>query len=150
VTRGKSILARLFGALFRFPAEAADIPVTVMMTPYNGGERWERDFDGQRFRSFLRQHNDTLTERFGPFTFTLGLQVEGDQLHFPVTAGRIGPIPMPRFALPKSVSREYEDDGRFHFDVALHAPFTGALVVHYKGWLTRRVDLDPPRSSFGN
>ncbi|MCG3268906.1 SDR family oxidoreductase [Yoonia sp. I 8.24] len=137
VTRGKSVLSRLFGALFRFPADAADIPVTVTMTPFNGGERWERDFDGQKFRSYLRQHKDTLTERFGPFTFTLGLHVADGQLHFPVTAGRIGPIPLPGFALPKSVSREYEKDGRFHFDVALHAPFTGAPVVHYRGWLAR-------------
>jgi hypothetical protein len=135
VTRGKSVLARLFGALFRFPADAADIPVTVMMTPFNGGERWDRNFDGQRFRSFLRQRGDTLTERFGPFTFTLGLHVQGDKLHFPVISGFIGPIPLPQFALPKSVSHEYEKDGRFHFDVALHAPFTGAPVVHYRGWL---------------
>ncbi|SFR34724.1 Saccharopine dehydrogenase NADP binding domain-containing protein [Yoonia tamlensis] len=150
VTRGQSRLARIFAAVFRFPEEAKDIPVTVTMTPYNGGEGWERDFDGQRFRSFLRRNGESLTERFGPFTFTLGLHVQDDCLHFPVTKGRFGPIPMPRFALPKSIAREYEKDGRFHFDVALHAPFTGALVVHYKGWLERRVDLDPPLSGFGD
>lgn len=137
VTRGQSTWARLLGALFRFPTDASDIPVSVMMTPYNGGERWERSFDGQKFRSYLRRHKGKMTERFGPFTFTLGLYVDEDHLHFPVMAGRVGPIPLPQFALPKSVSREYEKDGRFHFDVSLMAPFTGAPVVHYQGWLER-------------
>ncbi|WP_394178139.1 DUF4166 domain-containing protein [Yoonia maritima] len=137
VTRGKSVWARLLGTLFRFPPESSDIPVRVMMLPYNGGERWERDFDGQRFTSCLRQHKGQMTERFGPFTFTLGLHVSDDKLHFPVTSGRIGPIPLPRFALPKSVSQEYAKDGRFYFDIALMAPFTRALVVHYRGWLER-------------
>ncbi len=140
VTRGRSLWSRLLAWAVGFPQTTDDIAVTVAMTPGDSDEMWERKFGGQVFRSHLRLKDGCLTERFGPATFTLGLYVEDGQLHFPVTGGRIGPIPLPRFVLPRSVSREYEADGRFHFDVALMAPLTGGLMVHYRGWLVRAMD----------
>lgn len=135
VTRGTSLWSRLIAALFRFPKAVAETPVTVTMTPRPDGEVWVRQFGTSRFRSHLRLNAGRITERFGPFTFDLNLHVADGALHFPVTAGRIGPVPLPRRALPVSVAREYAADGRFRFDVAIHAPLTGALIVHYKGWL---------------
>lgn len=135
VTRGTSPWARLIAALFRFPKAVAETPVTVTMTPRPDGEVWVRQFGTSRFQSHLRLNAGQITERFGPFTFDLNLHVAEDALHFPVTAGRIGPVSLPRRALPVSVAREYAADGRFRFDVAIHAPLTGALIVHYKGWL---------------
>ncbi|KQI72039.1 hypothetical protein AN191_07740 [Loktanella sp. 5RATIMAR09] len=137
VTRGTSLWARMIAFVFRFPPATEDIDVTVTMTPQNGGELWQRQFGTARFWSFLKVQDGQMTERFGPFTFTLGLHVHDDQLRFPVKAGRLGPIPFPRILLPISVAREYEDEGRFHFDVALSAPITGAPMVHYQGWLAR-------------
>ena len=146
VVRGKGLTARIIAALFRFPPATDDIAVQVTMTPEDGGEMWERRFGDRVFRSTLRPWAGRMTERFGPFTFTLDLHVTDGALHFPVIAGRLGWLPLPRFALPRSVAREYVKDGRFRFDVALMAPLTGALVVHYRGWLepARRVDHDPP------
>ncbi|WP_108815232.1 SDR family oxidoreductase [Loktanella sp. Alg231-35] len=137
VTRGASLWSRILADLIGFPKASDDIAVTVTMTPQNGGELWERRFDGKPFRSFLRPKQGEMTERFGPLTFSLGLHVRDGQLHFPVKSGRLGPLPLPRVLLPQSVAREYEADGRFHFDVALLAPFTGASMVHYQGWLMR-------------
>ncbi|EBA12583.1 SDR family oxidoreductase [Roseobacter sp. CCS2] len=135
VTRGPSLWARLIAGVFGFPPASDDTHVTVTMTPQDGGELWERQFGDKRFWSFLKMKDGHMTERFGPFTFTLGLHVADGQLHFPVTSGRFGPIPFPRVLLPVSTAHEYEADGRFHFDVALKAPLTGALMVHYQGWL---------------
>jgi predicted DCC family thiol-disulfide oxidoreductase YuxK len=42
---------------------------------------------------------------------------------------------MPRALLPVSETREYEEDGQFHFDVALKAPLGMGLMVRYKGRL---------------
>jgi hypothetical protein len=137
VTRGGSALSRLIGALFRFPQATDDISVQVTMTPMNEGEVWERRFGEQVFRSELHRNDADMTERFGPFTFTLGLHVREGQLHFPVRSGRLGPLRLPKWLLPQSIAHEYEADGKFHFDVALKAPLTGALIVHYKGSLTR-------------
>lgn len=135
VAHGTSLWARLIAALFRFPKAVEKTPVTVTMTPVQDGEVWVRQFGTSQFHSHLRLTAGRITERFGPFTFDLDLHVAEGALHFPVTAGRIGPLPLPRRALPVSVAREYAADGRFRFDVAIHAPLTGALIVHYKGWL---------------
>lgn len=137
VTRGRSLWARLIAGVFGFPPAADDTPVTVTMTPQDGGELWERQFGTKRFWSFLKVKDGQMTERFGPLTFTLGLHVADGQLHFPVRSGRIGPVLFPRLLLPVSIAREYQAAGRFHFDVALKAPLTGALMVHYQGWLER-------------
>ena len=32
------------------------------------------------------------------------------------------------------MAREYEADGRFHFDVPITLPLVG-LLIHYRGWL---------------
>jgi hypothetical protein len=84
-----------------------------------------------------------MTEGFGPFTFRLALTARDGALHYPVTAGRLGPIALPRWLLPGSEAREYVEDGRFHFDVRLTAPLTGALMVHYRGYLTPALTEDP-------
>ncbi len=137
VTRGRSVWARMIASVVGFPRETDDIAVSVRMTPMAGAEIWDRHFGGQVFRSTLRQTGGAMTERFGPLTFTLGLHIADGALHFPVRSGRIGPIPLPRFLLPVSEAREVVQDGRFRFDVALKAPLTGAMMVHYQGWLVR-------------
>ncbi len=135
VARGTSLLSRLIGALFGFPKATDDIAVTVTMTPDGAGEVWERQFGDKVFRSVLRQQDGKMTERFGPFTFVLGLHVRDGTLQFPVLSGRLGPVSLPQFLLPQSIAHEYAEDGTFHFDVALKAPLTGALIVHYRGTL---------------
>ena len=135
VTRGASLWARILAGLFGFPPAAQDVDVTVQMTPKDGGELWERRFAGKPFWSFLKVKDGVMTERFGPLTFTIGLHVRDGRLFYPVLAGRAGPIPLPKWVLPISIAREFAQDGKFHFDVALRAPVTGALMVHYQGWL---------------
>ncbi|WP_375255674.1 DUF4166 domain-containing protein [Yoonia sp.] len=135
VIRGTSLWSRALATAFGFPPAAEKVSVTVSMSAQDGGELWERRFGDKRFRSFLKVTNGVMTERFAPFTFTLRLRVENAELLYPVTAGRLGPIRLPEWLLPLSIAREYESEGKFHFDVELRAPLTGALMVHYQGWL---------------
>lgn len=141
VMRGRTLWARLIAAVFGFPPASDDVPVVVVMSPENGGELWQRRFDGKPFRSFLKVEKGRMTERFGPLTFTLDLHVADGRLHYPVIAGRCGPVPLPRWMLPVSIASEYAAEGRFHFDVQLRAPLTGGLMVHYQGWLERASGL---------
>lgn len=134
VTRGTGWMAHTIARAFRFPAAAADVPVTVVKTPVEGGEVWERRFGGQHFHSHLRIRSGELTERFGSFTFAISLEVRDGALHWPVARGWCLGLPLPRWLLPVSVAREYAEGGLFRFDVALHAPFVG-LIVRYRGWL---------------
>jgi hypothetical protein len=144
VTRGTSMWSRFLAHIFGFPPVAKDVAVSVKMTAQNGGELWERRFSGKLLRSFLKVKDRAMTESFGPFTFTLGLHVQDGALFYPVVSGKFGPVPLPKLFLPQSIAREYEADGRFHFDVQLRAPLTGGLMVHYQGWLR------PERSCLGD
>ena len=137
VERGNGILARLVGLVFGFPNASDAVEVTVRMVPANDCEHWERRFDKSVFRSVLRCTSNGMTERFWPFTFLLDLQVEDGELHYPVKSGRIGFIPLPRWALPVSRAKEFGHEGRFNFDVALFAPLTWRLLMRYRGWLQK-------------
>lgn len=143
VTRGTDLWSRLLATLFRFPPASEDTPVEVTKTVTAKGETWSRRFGARSFRSYLAATPHGMTERFGPFTFRLRLSVRNGALHYPVTAGRLGPVPMPRWLLPSSDAREYEENGRFRFDVRLLAPLTGALMVHYRGHLDPTPTEDP-------
>ena len=145
VQRGTGLWSRLLCALFRFPPASADVAVEVTKTVTPRGEIWQRRFGDRCFRSHLSATSGRLQERFGPFTFTIGLQVRDGALHYPVTAGRLGPVPLPRWMLPVSVAREHVSDGRFRFDVELLAPLTKRRMVRYRGWLRAKPPGDPSR-----
>lgn len=141
VGRGSSPFARLIAAVFRFPVATPDVAVTVTKTRTDSGESgcgeiWERCFGGRRFRSHLTEQAGRMSERFGPFVFTLDVMVRDGELHYPVASGRVFGLPIPRALLPVSRAREFEHDGMFHFDVSMYTPF-GGLIVRYRGCLRR-------------
>lgn len=135
VTRGTGMLSRLIGRAMGFPRAAAQVPVSVWMREEDGVETWRRDFGGTCFESRLAQRGSLLVERFGAISFAIKLKREPDGLSMHFERWWIGPLPMPRFLLPRGAAREYETDGRFHFDVPVALPLIGP-VIHYKGWLT--------------
>lgn len=145
VTRGTSLLARLAALVFRFPKPGSDVPLTITKTRTGDGETWERNFAGRRFRSYLTPAKPGhYRERFGPFNYEQELPVKDGSMKLPVRRGWFLGIPLPGFLLPGSDSREFAENGRFHFDVGLSAPFTGALIVRYRG--TVSPDADDLRS----
>lgn len=135
VERGSTLWSRFLGWAFRFPqaSEKTTVEVTKTITPK--GETWVRRFGESQFFSKLAATPKGMTERFGPFTFSIGLSVKDGALHYPVRSGRLWFIPIPNICLPISETREYVSDGVFCFDVKLLSPFARKLVVHYKGWL---------------
>ena len=143
VLRGGGFWPRLLCAVFRFPPAQPDVAVAVTKTVTPHGETWERQFGQHRFKSHLSVKSGKLLEAFWPFSFVIGLQLRGGALHYPVTAGRIGPIPLPRWLLPTSEAREFVSGGVFHFDVALLAPITKGLMVRYSGSLIAKERGDP-------
>lgn len=125
--------ARLFG----FPRKAADAPVRVtkrLISP--GREIWEREIGGSRFRSEIAYAGPSrVTERFGPFTFTLALLASDERLIMSISEWRMGWLPLPAFLAPRSVASEsVSDNEAFMFDVPIAAPLLGRLT-RYKGEL---------------
>lgn len=137
VTRGRGLYPDLIARVFGFPPAADDVPVEVLKHRRGPREVWDRRIGQACFRSVLRLERGEMTERFGAFTFTIGLEVKDGQLHYPVTGGRLGPIPLPRLFWPRSVAVETQapGGGAFRFDVALYAPLTGQFIVRYEGEL---------------
>lgn len=141
VTGAKTLLGRIAARMIGFPKTLEDIDVTVEIDANKDCEKWQRDFGGQRFHSVLSQRGARVTERFGPFSFTLDLKPEGDKLYYHVLRGRFLGVPMPRFLTPISDSHEgIDEEGRFTFDVKLSLPMIG-LVAHYRGWLEQEAPL---------
>ncbi len=135
VTRGKSAMARLAAWFFGFPAAADQIPLTITKTRTETGETWTRNFGGRVFESHLTPAPGSYRcrERFWLFNYEQDLPVQDGCLHLPVHRGWFLGVPLPRFLLPRSESREYAKDGVFHFDVSLIAPLGAGLIVRYRG-----------------
>ncbi len=139
VERGSSLIARVAAALFGFPPAGVNVPLVVTKTRTQRGEIWERNFGGRVFRSYLTPSARPYhyKERFWAFTYEQELPIVDGAMYLPVKRGWfLGCIPLPKLFLPGSVSKEFEIDGQFHFDVGLMAPFTGDLIVRYSGSVT--------------
>lgn len=140
VERGTGFLSRCAGWMAGFPPASDSVPVEVEMTRTANGEVWQRQFGPKSFRSVLSRDRlrkkTVLAERFGWMSFLIDLGVEGQELQFPVIAGRLLGIPLPTFLLPRSETREFADArGNACFDVRITAPFCG-LIAHYQGQLS--------------
>lgn len=133
VTRGRNPLARLVCRLVRFPP-AGPHPVHVHFTEAGGVETWTRRFSNHRFHSRLCQHGRLAVERFGPISFGFALPSDSAGLKMQLRRWWLGPIPLPMALAPDCEAREWEEDGRFWFDVPVALPLIG-LLVHYRGWL---------------
>lgn len=138
VRRGSGIMARIVGAIFGFPKAASKVPVTVILSPEEGAERWSRNFDGKVFSSVQSRgtgrNEGLLMERFGVASFALAIVVKDGRLGLVPHRWSLLGIPMPRFLLPTGLSFETEESGEFCFDVEISAPLVG-LIVAYKGTL---------------
>ena len=140
---GRNPLARLMAFIVGVKIKAGeDIPLTVTFTKDEQGERWTRNFGGQKFHSHFslgRGRNTHLAvERFGLFKIGLALVTTQDKndlkLHYiPRRCTFLG-VPVPKFLIPKGKSYEMEKDGKFHFNVTIKLPILG-LMAAYKGWL---------------
>lgn len=137
IRRGSSLLARIAASFFGFPDAGTDVPLRLTKTRSGQHEVWERDFDGRILRSHFAPAPGRYRyrERFWWLSFELDLPVENGEMRLPVRRGWFLGVPVPRALLPVSDSREFARHGRFHFDIALNAPFGAGLIVHYRGSL---------------
>lgn len=134
VRRGAG-LAWLVGRVMGFPPSGS-YPLRVAFAARGGKERWTRDFGGHAFSSELGQAGQGVAERFGPLRFAFDLPSDGDGLRMVLRRWSAFGVPMPRLLGPRIAAREWQEDGRFRFEVRVALPLLGE-VVHYAGWLER-------------
>jgi len=133
VTGGKNPLAKLAAKIFGFPS-AGQHDLHVHIAADDKGETWVRSFSGKKFSSRLEKSGRHLIESFGPFQFRFDLPGTDKGLRMEMTGWKFWFVPLPLFLAPKSLASEWDEDGRFHFDVPIALPIIG-LMVHYRGWL---------------
>ena len=134
IERGSGFLAGVLAAATFLPPSGANIDTEVEIAVSPDGERWTRNFGGRRMRSQLWSADGLLCERLGLATFGFGLSVENGVLFWRLHRVSSLGIPLPVKWFDGVVAREFEEDGRYRFDVRAALPFVG-LLVHYRGWL---------------
>ncbi len=136
-----NLLGKLAGLIAGIRVKSGNLPVTVTITPGKNGELWERNFDGQKFKSRLKagtgKNQHLMMETFGALSFAMALTIKGDRLYFTPRRWFFLGIPMPQFLLPGGETYETEQDGKFIFHVTLNVPIIGR-IASYKGWLTQQ------------
>lgn len=75
-----------------------------------------------------------LKERFGPQRFDFDLPFSPTGLTMVMKGWSLFGLPLPLALAPRSLASEWEDDGRFQFNVPISLPLIGRLV-YYRGWL---------------
>jgi predicted dinucleotide-binding enzyme len=133
VTRGRNPLSRMIGALMGSPPDGTH-PLHVHFEERDGGERWTRDFGGHCFSSTMALVKDGLAERFGPLRFAFELPSDDHGLEMRHRGWSLFGVPMPRLLGPSIAAREWQEDGRFRFQVDVAMPLIGR-VIRYEGWL---------------
>lgn len=133
VLGANNVLGVLIARIMRFPRQGQH-KVQVAFTEREGEERWTRSFGTSAFSSSLSERKSLLEERFGPLRFAFELPSDEHGLEMKMVRWALGPLPLPLALAPRSHAREWEDQGRFHFDVPIELPLIGR-IVRYRGWL---------------
>jgi hypothetical protein len=133
VERGGNLVARIVAAVMGFP-RAGTHPLHVAFIEHDGIEQWTRTFGDRRFASHLSERKGRLVERFGPLRFHFDLPSDTGGLEMRIVGWSCFGVPLPLALAPRSLAREWEEGGRFHFDVPIALPLV-RMVVHYRGWL---------------
>lgn len=139
VEASRSPLARLLCRMMRLPAPGSNVPVTVTFERHRDGERWCRDFAGQRYESTLFERQGLMFERMGPATNIFRVSVVDGALRLDLVAFRFFGIPLPLRLRPHCHAREHEQDGRYIFDVPISLWWLGR-IIRYIGRMERHDD----------
>jgi len=151
---GSSMLAKLISRVIGLsvPENTGDAeykPLQVTFERLENSEKWHRNFNGHCFNSHLTMGEKKegasvgyyAIENFGLFRFELDLPFKEERLLFVVKRCTFLGVPLPSMLLPTGESYEYEQNGRFHFNVEIRAPLAG-LIAAYDGWLLPQTMTD--------
>jgi hypothetical protein len=134
VLRGRSLLARVLGAVSSLPRAMTEAPLDMRIGPAGHGERWTRFFaDCRPMESRLFGRGDRLVEVLGPAAFTFRPQRRGGALEWRLERVRVVGVPLPRRWFLVTARMEARD-GRYHFLVEAALRGVGR-IVRYEGCL---------------
>lgn len=133
VERGRGWLAAWCIRATRLPPPGRG-PIEVEIVTDANGERWTRHIGGHAMRSRLWDADGLLCERLGLVTFAFALSTQDGAIEWRVVRVRALGVPLPARWFGAVAAREFEENGRYCFDVRAALPLAG-LLVRYRGWL---------------
>jgi uncharacterized protein DUF4166 len=132
VRRGESLVSRLLARAASLPP-AGTGPLSVTVESNGENEVWTRQFGSHQMQSFLRARTNLLNESLGLARFIFRLTLDQRRIRWTLVEVRAVGFRIPRQWFDFDVS-EYDQDGRYHFNVKVSVR-GGGLLVHYSGWL---------------
>lgn len=134
VYRGGAI-ANIICNIFRFPPQKMSTPVTVHCHHDAHSIRWLRHFDQFQMASTFTRRGDYLVEHLLSGTIPLlnlycQPREENGGLNYRFTRMTFLRIPAPAFLRPNIFAREYEQAGKYCFQVHVTLPFIGKVISY--------------------
>jgi len=136
VARGTGVLSRFFGFITSLPPEGDNQPIQVTIACGHDQELWIREFGRAKMKSILTARHNILLERLGPMRFRFKLDYDHSRHTIKwnlVHVAALG-IPLPVRWFSAVTAEEYEQNGKYCFNVSAVLPLAG-MLVQYKGWL---------------
>ena len=136
VERGTGLPNRWLGLLARLPRACERGPCEVRFEPAGAGERWARDLNGCAFASVLTPAPEPhcFDESFGHYGFRFRIDLGESDTRFVLVRHTVAGFPVPHFLWPRISTREFEQSGRYAFEVEARTPLN-QLLVRYHGEL---------------
>lgn len=129
----KNPLLRAFLWLAGLPKEANHQPITVHITPGGSSEQWIRRFGKSHMASKQKLQGSGLQENFGPIALILHSHIRQGALHQSCSRSGLLGIPLPSPFAFRISAREWQENGRFNFDVQIGV--AALSLIRYRGWL---------------
>lgn len=133
---GASSLAHIVSRILRFPPGSENVPLSLVMTPDENGERWERSFGDHKMTTHLKPGATpaTVEEHLWPFVAISQIVPDSAGVDQVLMDLRFFALPLPRLLWPRITVREGSEGARYTFSMAIQFPW-GAPLIRYSGWL---------------
>ena len=136
-------MARTLAWLARLPAAGEAVDIQLLVTAWDGGEKWQRTFAGKPLVTLQSDRPDgLLAERMGFVEMRFRLEVVGGALAYRTTSAALClgslRVPLPHWFSPRvrALERTGGEGDQIDVSVEVHLRVLGCLLA-YDGKLTR-------------
>lgn len=143
VKRGNGRLALFVGRLLKLPPPLSEAEAKIVFKTTGYSEVLTREYGPDRNGQIWIMQSDIeadpaapmmIHESFGHAKLTLQLHTNHGKLAHEITGVTLFGVPLPKFCWPELCATEWQENGRYRFDVCLSLPLAG-FIIRYSGWL---------------